>query len=87
MIDIYLCATDEATLREKLKAAGMTREIKGVETDETIDVPSGCMLDVIGSIDGADGFHANLRLLDVPYSDVLDDIRIEAPETPVRVWA
>lgn len=81
MIDIYLKATTRADIHGCMEDAGLM-------VDEALAY--GVCLDEIGEIEGADGYHANLRVM----SDLTDEqmtalesIEIVAPTTPIRVWA
>jgi hypothetical protein len=79
MIDLYLKATTRAALVKKLVAAGLMVD----------DLPAeGVLLDEIGAIEGATGYHANVRL-DATEEQIaaLGNIVVPAPETPYRVWA
>jgi hypothetical protein len=79
MIDLYLKATTRAALVKKLVAAGLMVD----------DLPAeGVLLDDIGAIEGATGYHANVRL-DATEEQIaaLGNIVVEAPATPYRVWA
>lgn len=73
MQDFYLKFSDEAALNAAF---------------EKLSLDEYCALDVIGEIEGATGWHANLRLAkDRP--DIVDAIAtamIDAPATPHRVW-
>ena len=81
MIDIYLKATTRAALVKKLIAAGLLAD----------DLPTqGVSLDEIGAIEGAKGYHANVRLLFEPTDEqlaALGNVVVPAPQTPYRVWA
>jgi hypothetical protein len=79
MIDLYLCAPTEADMTAALTAAGLI-------DDEGLPV-AGVTLDHIGEIEGATGWHTNLRLVeDIDTSALLGYI-IDTPTTPYRVWA
>jgi hypothetical protein len=79
MIDLYLSAPTEAEMLAALTAAG-------VINDEGHPV-AGVTLDLVGEIEGATGYHANLRLTeDIDTSALLGYI-IDTPTTPYRVWA
>ena len=79
--DLYLKATTRAALVKALTAAKIMVD----------DLPAeGVLLDEIGAIEGATGFHANLRLTEEPTDTqltALSSIVVPAPETPYRVWA
>lgn len=81
MIDIYLKATTRSALFKKLVAAGLVAD----------DLPTqGVSLDEIGEIEGAKGYHANVRLVAEPTDEqiaTLGKLVVPAPETPYRVWA
>jgi len=79
MIDLYLRANTEADMTAALLAAG-------VINDEGNQV-EGISIDHIGEIEGATGYHTNLRLMvDIDTSALLGYI-INTPVTPYRVWA
>ena len=79
MIDLYLMAATEKAMAAALTAAGIIN-------DEGHPV-SGVTLDLVGEIEGATGYHANLRLTeDIDTSALLGYI-IDTPTTPYRVWA
>jgi len=81
MIDIYLKAATQADIHGCMEDAGLM-------VDDALAY--GVCLDEIGEIEGATGYHANLRaLFDLTdeQMDALEPIEIVAPETPVRVWA
>jgi hypothetical protein len=73
MQDLYLKFADEASLAVAFEKLPLDRY---------------CSLDVIGEIEGATGWHANLRLAkDRPdIVAALASVTIEAPTTPYRVW-
>lgn len=81
MIDIYLKATTRAALVKKLVAAGLMAD----------DLPAeGVFLDEIGEIEGATGYHANVRLavdLTDEQTAALGTTIVATPQTPYRVWA
>lgn len=83
MIDIYLRAPDQPSLRNVLKSAGLI-DSEGL-------VRSGAYLDEIGEIPGGGtAFYANLRLQLQPTSELneaLGGFVIPAPAVPYRVWA
>ena len=77
MIDLYLSAPTEAE---------MLAALTGLLNDEGHPV-AGVTLDLVGEIEGATGYHANLRLTeDIDTSALLGYI-IDTPTTPYRVWA
>jgi hypothetical protein len=77
MIDLYLSAPTEAE---------MLAALAGLLSDEGHPV-AGVTLDLVGEIEGATGYHANLRLTeDIDTSALLGYI-IDTPATPYRVWA
>jgi hypothetical protein len=77
MIDLYLSAPTEAE---------MLAALTGLINDEGHPV-AGVTLDLVGEIEGATGYHANLRLMeDIDTSALLGYI-IDTPTTPYRVWA
>jgi len=79
MTDLYLKATTRAALVKKLVAAGLMVD----------DLPAeGVLLDDIGAIEGATGYHANVRL-DATEEQIaaLGNIVVTEPKTPYRVWA
>ncbi len=79
MIDLYLSASTEAEMTAALTAAG-------VINDEGHPV-SGVTLDLVGEIEGATGYHANLRLMEDIDTAALLGYIIDTPTTPYRVWA
>jgi hypothetical protein len=77
MIDLYLMAATEKA---------MTAALTGLINDEGHPV-AGVTLDLVGEIEGATGYHVNLRLTeDIDTSALLGYI-IDTPTTPYRVWA
>lgn len=81
MIDIYLKAATQADIHGCMEDAGLM-------IDDALTY--GVCLDEIGEIEGADGYHANLRVLfDLTdeQMDKLSGITIEAPVSPYRAWA
>lgn len=79
MIDLYLRATTEAEMLLALTAASVIND-KGLPV-------RGVSVDHIGEIEGATGYHTNLRLMeDIDTSALLGYI-IDTPATPYRVWA
>jgi hypothetical protein len=77
MIDLYLSAPTEAE---------MLAALTGLLNDEGHPV-AGVTLDHVGEIEGATGWHTNLRLTeDIDTSALLEYI-IDTPTTPYRVWA
>jgi hypothetical protein len=77
MIDLYLCAPTEKA---------MTAALTGLINDGGHPV-AGVTLDLVGEIEGATGYHVNLRLTeDIDTSALLEYI-IDTPTTPYRVWA
>jgi len=79
MIDLYLSAPTEAEMLAALTAAG-------VINDEGHPV-AGVTLDLVGEIEGATGYHANLRLTEDIDTSALFGYIIDTPATPHRVWA
>jgi hypothetical protein len=80
MSDLYLRAESESALYAALGAAGVVVETEGGQM-----TAPGYALDVIGPIEGAIGFHANLRgEISAEQSALLPVIA--APNNPVRVW-
>lgn len=67
----------------ELESAGIVSK-----TDEGYQLSNAC-LDVIGQIEGAAGFHANLRgdITDEQQQAMADIILLTPPNHPVRVWA
>jgi hypothetical protein len=79
MIDLYLRANTEAEMLLALTAASVIND-KGLPV-------RGVSVDHIGEIEGATGYHTNLRLMeDIDTSALLGYI-INTPATPYRVWA
>jgi hypothetical protein len=79
MIDLYLRANTEAEMLLALTAASIINN-KGLPV-------RGVSVDHIGEIEGATGYHTNLRLMeDIDTSALLGYI-INTPATPYRVWA
>jgi len=79
MIDIYLKAATRAALDKKLVAAGLMADNLPLQ-----DV----LLDDIGEIEGATGYHMNVRLMFEPTEEQLAALGgITPPATPYRVWA
>lgn len=81
MIDLYLKTTTRAALVKKLTAVGLM-------ADDLL--APNALLDEIGIIDGVNGYHANLRLMDEPTVEqlaALEAIIVPEPNTPYRVWA
>jgi hypothetical protein len=79
MIDLYLRANTEAEMLLALTAASVIND-KGLPV-------RGVSVDHIGEIEGATGYHTNLRLMeDIDTSALLGYI-INTPVTPYRVWA
>jgi hypothetical protein len=79
MIDLYLRANTEAEMLLALTAASVIND-KGFPV-------RGVSVDHIGEIEGATGYHTNLRLMeDIDTSALLGYI-INTPATPYRVWA
>lgn len=101
MYDLFLRATDEASLNAALVDAGVA-----FYGEDGPLCPQGVALDVIGTIyeplpPGSDpenppppvplpGYHANLRLFEEPSPLILGalvDIILTPPHTPARIWA
>lgn len=77
---LYLRAADEAALLSALDAAGLMSEEGPRIASHTH------ALDIIGSIPGKAGYHANLGVTGEPHA-ALAGISIARPAAPVRVWA
>lgn len=83
MTDLYLRAPDSSFLDDAFLAAGLIG-------DDGEPVSAMICIDRIGSIPGATGYHANLRLLFQPSAQqisALSAISLTAPTTPFRMWA
>jgi hypothetical protein len=86
MIDLYLKFPDQTTAIEALSANGMT-----YTDDEGIEHPSQGGHDFalweVGTIEGIEGWHINVRLINVEF-DVsgLEQYEVE-PQKPVCIWA
>lgn len=80
MISLFLRAPDEATLLSALDAAGLMGEEGPLTASHTH------ALDIIGSLPGKAGYHANLRIVGEPH-EALASVTIPEPDNPMRVWA
>ena len=93
MNDYYLKAADETEMMTALTAAGATSDRShdyALDVIGTIYQPTGNTLtDEEGTeyqgMEAVDGWHANYRGEALP--DELQPFEIDAPSTPVRVWA
>jgi hypothetical protein len=86
MTDLYLKFPDQPTALEVLRPLGMTY----TDDEEVEHVSQGShqfALWEVGEIIGVDGWHINLRIIDVNF-DVsgLEAYAVE-PQNPVCVWA
>ena len=79
-MDIFLRAPSEASLLEALTSAGLMGEEGPIQASHTH------ALDVIGTIPGKAGYHANLRVVGQAHA-ALAGVTIAAPAEPKRVWA
>lgn len=85
MIDYFLKFPDQATMLEALRPLGMTYTTDEVEMVSQGGHQYACWL--VGEIEGADGVHLNLRVVD-PEFDVssLEQYAV-SPQHPRCVWA
>jgi hypothetical protein len=86
MIDLYLKFPDQPTAIEALSANRMT-----YTDDEGIEHPSQGGHDFalweVGAIEGIEGWHINVRLINVKFDvSELEQYRVE-PQKPVCIWA
>jgi hypothetical protein len=79
-MDIFLRAESESALYAALGDAGVVVETEGGQM-----TAPGYALDVIGPIEGAIGFHANLRG-ELSEAQIAMLPVIATPNNPVRVW-
>jgi hypothetical protein len=88
MTDYYLKFTDQATMLEVLRQLGMTYTMEGEDSVEHIS-QGGHQYAAweVGEIEGADGWHYNLRVVD-PEFDIssLEQYSV-TPSNPRCVWA
>jgi hypothetical protein len=76
----WLKAATEAAMLSALESAGY------VVDGEIRQASHTHCLDIIGSIPGKAGYHANLRVIgEAP--EALSSVTIARPANPVRVWA
>jgi hypothetical protein len=86
MKDLYLKFTDQPTALEVLRPLGMTY----TDDDEVEHVSQGghqYALWEVGEIIGVDGWHINLRIIDVNFDVSGLEAYVVEPQNPVCVWA
>jgi hypothetical protein len=84
MIDYYYKFLDEAQMLEVLTANGMTY------TDEGIHASQGghqYAAWVVGELIGYEGYHYNLRLVDLNFDVTSLEPYLVSPQNPACVWA
>jgi hypothetical protein len=85
MIDYYYKFLDEVQMLDMLTANGMT-----YTDDEGIHASQGgsqYAAWVVGQINGVDGWHYNLRLIDQSFDVTGLEPYLVRPQNPVCVWA
>jgi len=86
MIDIYLKFPDHSTAIEALSANGMT-----YTDDDGVEHPSQGGHDYalweVGTIEGVDGWHVNVRLVNVDFDVSSLEQYVVHPNQPRCVWA
>lgn len=86
MITEFLKTTTESEMMDALAASGVIR-IVGSGSSRTAYSTPDAYIDIIGQIDGVDGFHANILCVNVSEESRSALPFIDPPATPERLFA